>query len=227
VKERPILFSAPMVRALLEGRKTQTRRIVKPQPQEGVGEIYVGVYAPAIEDADGELQPGPDVFGAYDEDGEWGCRCPYGEPGDRLWVRETWAPSIRDPDSDMDHRTGDNCDAVHRATDDKAEWDHYASRPDGSGFDITKVKPKWRPGIHMPKWACRLTLRVTLVRVERLQSITEEDARDEGARSNEVLDWTHRDEFARLWDQLNGERAAWASDPWVWVVGFERVEATP
>src|SRR5687767_12087149 len=88
MKEHPIPFSGPMARAILEGRKTVTRRVVKPQPPDGVGRIYVGRYEPAIVDRHGELQPGPGIFGAYDEDGEWGARCPYGEPGDRLWVRE-------------------------------------------------------------------------------------------------------------------------------------------
>ena len=89
MKERPILFSAPMVRAILEGRKTQTRRVIKPQPWEeySAESIKCEHYAPCIVDKYGEMDAGPEIFGAYSTDGEWGVRCPYGHPGDRLWVR--------------------------------------------------------------------------------------------------------------------------------------------
>src|SRR6185437_256220 len=92
IRERPILFSGPMVRAILEGRKTQTRRVIVPQPWEDVGTLRVGVYHPEIV-VRGEYEPGPEEFGAWSEDGEFAVRCRYGKPGDRLWVRESgWQP---------------------------------------------------------------------------------------------------------------------------------------
>ena len=91
MRERPILFSGPMVRALIEGRKTQTRRIVKPQPHEDCSAIEVGRYHPTVIDRHGDEQPGAEIFGAYSLDGDWGAKCPYGAPGDRLWVKETFA----------------------------------------------------------------------------------------------------------------------------------------
>ncbi|MBU2685748.1 MAG: hypothetical protein KKF27_21110, partial [Gammaproteobacteria bacterium] len=96
MSEKPIIFSGPMVKAILEGRKTMTRRVIKPQPDLGLCEferyshIHVGIYNPALVDKDGNLYPGDEIFGAYTDDGEWGWKCPYGQPGDRLWVRETF-----------------------------------------------------------------------------------------------------------------------------------------
>jgi hypothetical protein len=178
VKERPILFSGPMVRAILDGQKTQTRRIVKPQP--------------SIEGQEPHL-----------------VRCPYGVPGDRLWVRETWGEGGMT-------KPGDPASYA-------ADW------PDAGAIR------KWRPSIHMPRWASRIDLEVTAVRVERLQAITEEDARAEGAahriaRGGDLsgalegeTPIQHVAHFRDLWDSINGERTPWASNPWVWVVSFKRV----
>jgi hypothetical protein len=201
--DRPILFSGPMVRALLDGRKTQTRRIVNPQPSGG-STILVGRYEPAVVDRHGELQPGPEVFGAYDEDGEWGCVCPYGEPhGDRLWVRETWG-TVK----------GNGIRVVYRADGDPPIDAHHGTPIPG--------RMVWTPSIHMPRIRSRITLAVTSVRVERLQEITEEDAKAEGVESG--ASWSsHRNEFVLLWNAINGSRATWASNPHVWVVGFEVV----
>jgi hypothetical protein len=90
IKERPIIFGSESVRAILDGRKTQTRRVVKPQPPEDCGIITVDTFAPVTYGKSGEMCPGNPIFGAYDEWGEWGAKCPYGQPGDRLWVREKW-----------------------------------------------------------------------------------------------------------------------------------------
>lgn len=172
VTERPILFSGPMVRAILDGRKTQTRRVVKPQPPEGGGPITVERYEPAIVDRWGEIQPGPEIFGAYNE--EWGCVCPYGEPGDRLWVRETWRPIFIPA-------CGENDDAWSWTVKYAAGGDDFAT--DDVPGDWTYPKQAERgnvPGIHMPRWASRITLEVTGVRFERLQEITEDDAVREG-----------------------------------------------
>lgn len=150
--ERPILFSGPMVRAILDGRKTQTRRIVKPQPHEECGPIEVGHYHPTVIDRHGDEQPGAEIFGAYSLDGEWGAKCPHGQPGDRLWVREAFALA---DDYEVD-RVLNPGGVFYRAT--------------HSPADDTS---RWRPSIHMPRWASRLTLEVTDVRVERVQDISE------------------------------------------------------
>lgn len=228
MRERPILFSAPMVQAILAGRKTVTRRVVKPQPPEDDAPLATGWFHPEASDGG----PGPHTFGVYGVD--WHVRCPYGAPGDWLWVRETWsartargfwAASARDVGS-LDVK-------IYRAS-----WP-TPSRP---------APPRWLSPVYMPRWASRITLEVVSVRVERLQEITEADARAEG------LDWVSpqpfgerwddddredprevgyavvgessgfaRDNFRRLWDQINGKRAPWSENPWVWRVEFRRV----
>lgn len=198
-KERPILFSGPMVRAILEGKKTQTRRAVKPQPTV-VNKTHLGWRR------------------------EHGLRlnCPYGESGDRLWVRETWAlPPSYDPALHGDLRTKPRCGPV-------CYREQYSTGRPWPGS-------KWRPSIHMPRWACRLVLEVTSVRVERLQDISEEDAKAEGATFNEKLAskktnpksrfqrTRHIRSFERLWDGLNDKRGyGWDENPWVWVIELKR-----
>jgi hypothetical protein len=195
MKERPVLFSAPMVRALLEGRKTQTRRLVKPMSALGLR-----LYAPRT----------AEIIGAGGDG--LALHCPYGEPGDRLWVRETWAPfdSLAISRRDRDRM-------FYRADDEQR-------------YETDGV---WRPSIHMPRWASRITLHVTSVRVERLQAITEEDAIAEGFDPTPFepdfdAPWLPKTPAAArmsfLWNVINGERAAWASNPWVWVVGFAQEE---
>jgi len=214
MKERPILFSGPMVRAILAGHKTQTRRLVK------VGDT--------IEERDDGTRWPYFTTWAHGDDGSPWAACPYGEPGDRLWVRETWAArtdvdALKDPDKARHY-------AMYRADDagsptDPNNWHDYGG--------------KWRPSIHMPRWVSRLTLAVTAVRVERLQEISEDDAQAEGVDRyaaacdhprfgcDEIgcLGVTHRASYAALWDDINGDRAAWASNPWVWVVEFGRVQS--
>lgn len=225
-RERPILFSGPMVRAILEDRKTQTRRVVKHQPPDGMpaSMIRVGPYNPVVEDRWGDLQPGPEVFGAYDTEGEWGAKCPYGQPCDLLWVRETHA--IVD---------GPCWSGLPRTAGPDGHWAYYRE-----GFDRSRPS-RWRPSIHMPRWASRITLRVTDVRVGRLRAITEADAMAEGvsplclhppdeprecSAGSDPLDVGFaRDNFRTLWDSINGERpgCSWEANPWVWVVSFEVV----
>lgn len=167
MKERPILFSGPMVRAILEGRKTQTRRVIKQQPPEDVAPITVSRYHPTIIDRHGDEAPGDEIFGAYSDDGDWGCKCPYGEPGNHLWVRESFwgcdAPGF-----------GDQPCVVY---DD--EWH-------GKEYWPAEIRPWARkfgriPAIHMPRECSRITLEITGVRVQRIQSITHDDAIAEGA----------------------------------------------
>ena len=184
--ERPILFSAPMVRAILDGRKTQTRRVVK----------LLG--ADCIEERAWETHFLQSPWPWSPQADEW-LACPYGAPGDRLWVRETWAP----------HDTKKL--AFYRA--DHPEW------TTGDGGDVDR----WRPSIHMPRWASRITLEVTGVRVERLNNISDADARAEGCPFDEPPAGKPWAWFRKLWMDINGADS-WAANPWVWVVSFKRVE---
>jgi hypothetical protein len=225
VTDRPILFSAGMVRAILKCEKTQTRRIMKIQPSPDAL-VTVEHYHPIVFDRNGDMQPGKEIFGAHWDDGEQGLRCPYGAPGDTLWVRETWADLTethgtrwekRDPETGL-YKRGVEPFVWHRA--------------DGEQPDIGDGKPMsepWRPSIHMPRWASRITLRITDIRVERLQDITEDDARAEGCDSAAWEDEagnginSYRESFAFLWDQIKGP-GAWDENPWVWAISFERVK---
>lgn len=152
-KERPILFRPELVRKILDSTKTQTRRPLKPQPPledwERV-EWTVEWYEPAIEDDDGMIDAGPAIFGAHYDD-EWGIKCPFGAPGDVLWVRETWGPC-----------EGGFCYLADEGPEVK---------PDGG---------RWKPSIHMPREACRLLLENQEVRVERVRDITPADVVAEG-----------------------------------------------
>lgn len=196
-RERPILFSGPMVRAILSGKKTQTRRIVKQSYSRG--EIFANVQrCQKVEPVEGGWLFYDEIDTSHDQD----LACPYGVPGDRLWVREAWAPCIGGKD-------GPENPILYRA-DDLPGYD-----------DLT-----WRPSIHMPRRACRIRLDVTDVRVQRLQEITEEDAIAEGAQC--VPDFpaslTDRGAFAKLWNKINGP-GAWESNPWVWAVTFKRIDS--
>ncbi|WKL57275.1 hypothetical protein Q1W73_16655 [Asticcacaulis sp. ZE23SCel15] len=197
-KERPILFNAPMVRALLDGHKTQTRSAVRPQPPEdwrlhGYGEL--NGY-----DKDGELSPDVIVgWGAINEDGDYGIKSPHGQPGDRLWVRETWRP-------------------VHSGDPSKGAQ-YYA--------DVGRDQTIWKPSIHMPRWASRITLEITDIRVEALQDISEADAIAEGCKGincppDHNDDLSPQEEYRTLWETING-KGSWNANPWVWVVEFKVV----
>lgn len=191
MKERPILFSAPMVRALLNGTKTQTRRVVKDE-QKARALNAAGYSA-----------------------------CPYGQPGDRLWVRETWQAFFDDevpPDRPRGprHTMGIPAQpelksfAFYRADGDMPPHHEYGA-------------VRWFPSIHMPRKYSRILLEIVGVRVERLQDISRGDAMAEGcpfpniARGANPREW-----YAELWDQINGP-GSWSANPWVWVVEFKRV----
>jgi len=221
MKERPILFSGPMVRAFLDGRKTMTRRVAR------------------LNTAGRAKAPGKASNWHCDDPDAWQA-CPYGAPGDRLWVRETWCQKTDDGylvyndagdiDSSCCHYAADGHEVFKSDGDGGTEW-----RKDG-----TAASP-WKPSIHMPRWASRITLEVTGVRVERLQSVTEEDAQAEGVEplthigpDQPILDnprigrtagsHPHVLSLAVLWDEINGDRAPWSSNPWAWVVEFKRLK---
>lgn len=241
---RPILFKGEMVRAILEGRKTQTRRLLKPQPADDYSSL-IGpeMYHPAITGKNGELTPGPEVYGVFSDDGEFGQVCPFGKPGDHLWVRETHA-------------------IVPRTAYARSEGVHQVLRPDDNhdaaifreGFDRSTGGIRWRPSIHMPRWASRITLEITDVRVERLQDISAEDAKAEGAQHFPDLPgrspygqdgrWSMeqpasvdqclsspRWAFANYFCKIAGnapkglhDPRPWDANPWVWVIEFKRIE---
>lgn len=210
MKERPILFSAPMVRAILEGRKTQTRRVVKPGPPDGLG-MYACLGAWRYEGVD---------YRANEVE-----TCPYGVPGDRLWVRETW--QMVDPLEVPENRRGSRAPFTGCQGARIIPW-VATYRADGELAHERYGDIVWKPSIHMPRWASRITLEITGVRVERLQDISEEDALAEGVHR---FDWqddngecpaTTREAFARLWASINGPDS-WTANPWVWVVEFRRI----
>jgi len=205
MKERPILFSAPMVRALLAGTKTQTRRVVKPQPVRNErGVLMWGVSKHR------EIGfQGKDIHPDLHE------HCPYGAPGDRLWVREsTYRRPMRNlltgaplaPEYDGGAFTADDEDVLNPEGFDVAWW--YSRRS--------------CPSIHMPRWACRLVLEITGVRVERLQDISVTDAWAEGVPHSPDVNPAH--EFQALWESINGAES-WEANPWVWAISFQRIGA--
>lgn len=180
VTAKPILFSGPMVRAILEGRKTQTRRIVKPQPDNAIRPV-----------PDEDPEPYWNVGGFRLRSDASNPIRPKARPGEEMWVRETW--------------NGTQGEGVaYRATE-----PHMDGEP-------------WRPSIFMPRWASRLTLAVKAVRVERLQGISEQDAKAEGVipgeRSPSLLPCQRA--YRELWNEINGP-GSWDANPWVWVYEFE------
>lgn len=224
IVEKPILFSGPMVRAILEGRKTQTRRVVKfPKIVNDTSDLRS-----AYPDGSGKgwvfwTAPKSDTTGKMTKSlyPEGGIPCPH-PVGSRLWVRETWQGPILDEEEHESYRedgpeafqSKERC--LYRASGDSLEdlsdWEDWEPL-------------KWRPSIFMPRWACRLKLEVTEVRVERLQEISEADAIAEGVLSyckpdrevNPVM------EFAALWRSINGPDS-WQANPWVWAYTFKVVQ---
>lgn len=212
MKERPILFSAPMVRALLAGTKTQTRRLCG----DRVAHFEGGWWTQKL------------GSGSKWESGLCSWHCPYGKPGDRLWVRETFAYSVKDPCGLNETIGPETHDIVCKEGSHGGQWEHT----DESGAR-TMVAPRWKPGIHMPRWASRITLEVTEVRVQRLQDISDEDAKAEGAPALPPPGSTlphgpgepsHAVGFRHLWCTINGTES-WDANPWVWAVGFKRLAA--
>lgn len=227
IKERPILFSTPMVRAILEGRKTQTRRAIKPQPR---------IKGGLIDESDSWMELNePDLM----------SRFPYGKISDRLWVREAWRPRSWGSDFDwmmIEYKAGGSVQQIDPSEvwgdDADVVWEkmsvecHALGNPQSGSGDFVLDKPlKWRSSIFMPRAASRVTLEITNIRVERVQDISEEDAISEGVDSISIEEvprngtLCRRDDFAQLWNSINNDRGyGWNSNPWVWVVEFNRVE---
>lgn len=233
MKERPILFSGPMVRALLSGKKTQTRRIVKPQPHAGVNdcEPHGVTWRWAMAGSHGRSDYPHGELGFFP--------CPYGQPGDRLWVKETF------------HY--DNVDYVS-----KYKSEPWLGLPDAGNAETyyrasekaPEIFPRWRPSIFMPRWASRIQLEITAVRVERLNEISLTDAEAEGlakltkdsgrtwkygipdrdglpGNDDDGWHWSRWrqspvDAYEALWESINGA-GSWAQNPWVWVVEFKKI----
>jgi hypothetical protein len=224
VKERGILFSSPMVRALLAGTKTQTRRILKP-----------GHHKLPVDTKGGwTYSTGPGGFGGISRDEFGGVsifplpRCPYGVVGDRLWVRETHAKFSVGEGLD---RSVPQCVAYRATCDADGGFDYVDGRGEAMRLKVTK----WTPGIHMPRWASRITLEITDIRLERVQDISEADAKAEGMLFHDghsgwrhdvnyvFVEGTPRGAFFALWRLLNGEESLRAN-PWVWAISFTRLQ---
>jgi len=240
-KEKPILFSGEMVRAILDGRKTQTRRIVKPQPPDYYHKLCGPEhYSPIVVGGDGEVREGPQSLGVYTDDGEWGVKCPY-EVGMRLWVREGHLLQECVCQAAPAAMRG-NC----RYCGGRGETVIYKADATCAGDSVCC---RYRPSIHMPRWASRITLEITDIRVQRLQEISEEDAAAEGVesthqRAQSVVDAitsmgfacsldsrylggeSYVKVFRDLWDSINTKPGTrWEDGPWVWCYTFRRVEA--
>jgi hypothetical protein len=219
--ERPILFSAPMVRALLAGTKTQTRRIVKPQPDSVKRLGPFGAPVPY------RLAPPPTDMPTATL--EKPIRCPYGVPGDVLWVRENVAADRINGGGVCLYYPADKASVRTVETNLWERLHHYDEKRRRLGSEV--------PSIHMPRWASRITLRITDVRVERLNDISADDADAEcfgGDFPENVLPelfpkreggWGHLslpECYARLWEHINGP-GSWGENPWIWALTFERV----
>jgi hypothetical protein len=207
MKERPILFSGEMVKVILEGRKTMTRRVIKPQPSlhngcDGQYFLWMKKY---------------DIRTKARLMCQW---CPYGLPGDRLWVRETHCIQLM-PFESIDYPSGL---VVYKA-----------DLPQDSSFQYEGGGSAWKPSIHMPHWASRITLEITDVRIERVQDITPAECKAEGINFpvpppptiTEALHHLgqYNRAFENLWDSINAKRGfGWNTNPWVWVIEFKRIK---
>lgn len=221
MKERPAIFNGEMVRAILDGRKTQTRRVMAVQPEsnqfgllritDSTKRSDIGKYHWAESNATGTHQRSA-LFS-----------CPFGQVGDRLWVREAYQGPLF------------NFDQMETYLEDTSKFERpefCEYRADGGKtpeyYDADdNLRYGWKPSIHMPRWASRITLEITAVRVERLNDISEEDAKAEGvAPSQHIItppEALYRVGFLKLWQSIYGEES-WGANPWVWVIEFRRVE---
>lgn len=222
-----------MIRAILDGRKTQTRRILNPQPHEDYGSLCgPSYYEPTIIGRDGEEREGPEVYGVYSEDGEFGIKCQF-EPGMRLWVKTGYVTRY---DTMFDHTQWGVPGVGFITTHGRAYSKSGKAKRDGG-----------HPGMFMPQWlSAELTLpvlEITDVRVQRIQDISEADAQAEGVERLELtsgiiegvdppfnrvhpLTSSYADAFHGLWDSINGKSHPWSANEWCWAITFKRLEAT-
>ncbi|MEH4145536.1 hypothetical protein POX36_15420 [Klebsiella pneumoniae] len=235
MKERGMIFNGEMVRAILNGRKTQTRRIMAPQPAD---DIERGIF------------PNPEVIGwkssrRHKHGSTTAHFCHYGKPGDRIWVRETWgvvSHAFSDDGLMIDWVPDRPATAIHEMPFGNGYYSGYAiyaadgdfTWGDDDGYE--DGRSCWKPSIHMPRAASRILLEITDVRAERLNTISEEDARAEGIIDGGCLNCGEpepcrcanpepdaTDAFAYLWQSIYGQES-WNANPWVWVIEFKRVE---
>ncbi|MBC5078961.1 ASCH domain-containing protein [Klebsiella quasipneumoniae] len=214
MKERGMIFNGEMVRAILDGRKTQTRRIMKVQPvlNGNFYEVFGAAWSKGMKSI--PALPGHSLS----------TRCPFGAVGDRIWVREAFR---------VHSRATDVATLVYKASE-RNSWTEQTHRVPVAVCNKPATPEKWTPSLHMPRWASRILLEITDVRVERLNAISQEDAQAEGM---ELAGWrptysdpdsggevmTPYDNFAELWSSIYGDES-WKANPWVWVISFKRVE---
>jgi len=228
IKERPILFNAEMVRAILDGRKTQTRRIINPQPEPHIQLITSKSGRHLADDFNNDL-----IY--FD--------CPYGKSGDKLWVRETFVIETNQYADFLEEYDPPHADGRPVKTFNGDIWQqcHYKatdSTPELMYDDFYGPHCRWKPSIHMPRWASRINLLITDIRVERLQDISEEDAIAEGVDETLLPDIkvpsnspmakmlaiykNNVDIFSSLWESINGA-GSWDLNPYIWVIEFELI----
>ncbi|EHR1181179.1 hypothetical protein KS835_001534 [Salmonella enterica] len=205
-----MIFNGEMVRAILEGRKTQTRRVL-------------ATYQDAVKFCPEWDVNGKQIFIVLGEKDHTGMNpvitaipCPFGQPGDRVWVRETFR---------VHSRATDVATLVYRASV-RNSWTEQTHRVPVAVCNKPATPEKWTPSIHMPRWASRITLEITDVRVERLRDLSEEDAKSEGiipSAGGVLPGWEYRINFRDLWMDIYGTDN-WEANPWVWVIEFKRVE---
>lgn len=224
---KPIIFSATMVRALLDGRKTQTRRIVKPAFGKKHPIVNLAEHGMPQVNYSGRFND-PDSWGyPYAEDGNdmalswWLDLCPYGGKGDLLWVRENFQPILRNDWHDWKNPDGSGDQANYLT----GEGYVPVYTADGGAVEFInsddELSTRVWPSIHMPRWASRLTLRITEVRVERLNEISIRDSLAEGITHSTMA--CPRVEYQHLWESINGE-GSWDANPWVWALTFEVIK---
>ena len=222
MKEHPILFSTPMVQAILNGTKSQTRRVVKPQPK-----VVLAMYT------DKSLETNC-IF----RKGDQRIHCPYGQVGSKLWVRETWRVGAWHEEKGIavDYKADNYCRKEWLAVDNGELFERLWRESTDEASEVYGFKSRykwesgqspcrWRHSIFMPRWASRITLEITDIRVQRLWEITDEDAKAEGIGATEplVFNDSYKDSYAWLWDKIN-KKHVWILNEWVWVISFKRVQ---
>jgi hypothetical protein len=213
MKEHPIIFSGPMIRAILEGRKTQTRRIVKFSSKS------ISPNGPYVE-SDGNPES---LLTAVHELQKLSTKlaCPYGTIGDRLWVRESFARVEPYP------QIGERYEMPMGAPVSEVHREYWRKRIAFKADTDESFNQKWKPSIHMPRWASRITLEITDIRIERIQEVSDSDAFSEGIQATvnegQLDDGTAKGAFKALWNSINVKRASWESNPYVWALTFRRI----